>query len=109
MARVAVPKIVPDDQGIRAGVMMVWCDRRPNPQRSPEWGSLDELKVLATAYHYLCPLDYTELDIREASPAKDPRVVLKRCPKCLTVWYGPTLSELRSRPGRSSGPLITLG
>jgi len=85
---------------------MIWCDRRPNPHRSPAWGTLAELKVLAGAYHYLCPLDYTELETRESSAAKDPRLGLKRCPKCLTLWYGPTLSELRSRPGRSSGPLM---
>jgi len=65
----------------RAGVLMVWCNRPVNPRRSPEWGTLDEVRVLARGYHYLCPLDYAELDIRELSDAKDPRVVVEAMPE----------------------------
>lgn len=38
-----------DSGDTRAGVLMVWCDRPSNPQRSPQWGTLDELRVLAEA------------------------------------------------------------
>jgi hypothetical protein len=87
------------------GVLMVWCDRAANPRRSPGWREVDETKVLVRGYHYLCPLDYSELDIRVLSEAMDPRVVLKPCPRCRTVWHGPTISQLRSRPSGTSGPL----
>src|SRR5438445_210700 len=88
---------------LRSGVLMVWCDR-PRSGRGPD-GRLDELNLLASDYHYVCPSDYTRLEIRDLSKAKDPRVLLRRCPKCRTTWYGPTLSELRSRPAGMSGPL----
>ena len=105
--RVPSPKeTMPQNSDVpRAGVLMVWCDRPVNPCRSPEWGTLDEVRVLARGYHYLCPLDYVELDIRGLSDAKDLRVVLKRCSKCGTYWHGPTLTQLRSRPAGASGPL----
>jgi len=85
---------------------MVWCDRPRSSSRGPH-SRLDELGLLAEAYHYLCPTDYAELELREFSDAKDPRVVLKRCPRCRTTWFGPSLSELRSRPAGHSGPLHT--
>jgi len=66
---------------------------------------MDELNLLALRYHYLCPTDYTQLEVRELSDAKDPRVPLKRCPNCRTTWYGPKLSRLRTLPAGQSGPL----
>ena len=88
-----------------AGVLLVWCDRPINPRRSPRWRDVDEAKVLVRGFHYLCPLDYAELDIRELSESMDARVILKPCPKCGTLWHGPTLAQLRSRPSSASGPL----
>ena len=87
----------------RSGVLMVWCDRPRSGRR--RGGRLDELNFLAWDYHYVCPSDYAQLEIREFSEAKDPRVLLKRCAKCRTTWYGPTLSELKSRPAGASGLL----
>ncbi len=92
-----------DSEGPHAGVIMVWCDR-PRSGHGPSSRN-HELKFLASDYHYLCPLDYAHLGVRDLSKGLDPRVVLKRCPKCRTTWYGPSLSELRARPSGSSGPL----
>ena len=95
---------MPDDsEGARAGVLLVWCGRA-DLLRIPRSRN-EELRLLAGGYHYLCPTDYAQLEIRELSEALDPRVVLKRCPKCRTTWHGPTLSELRSRPAGMSGPV----
>src|SRR5712692_489663 len=79
-----------------SGVLMIWCSR-PSSGRFPR-GETDELTFLASRYHYVCPSDYTQLERRGFSQAKDPRILLKQCPRCRTTWYGPTLSQLRLCP-----------
>lgn len=84
------------------GVLMIWCNRPSTkllPKERPE-----EMRRIATDYHYVCPFDFEQLAIRQLSEAKDPRVVLKPCPKCGTKWHGPTISYIRSRP--PNGPRL---
>lgn len=98
--------MIPIEQVVEStshGVVMIWCDR-PSSKRLGD-AIQDETRRLATDYHYVCPLDYAQLTIRELSSAKDPRVVLRPCPKCGTKWYGPTLSYIRSHPANGPRPL----
>jgi hypothetical protein len=83
------------------GVLMIWCNR-PGSRRFPTRRT-DEAILLASRYHYVCPSDHVELELRGLSDAKDPRILLKRCRKCRTTWYGPTLSQLRLRPAGAPG------
>src|SRR5713226_5889995 len=84
------------------GVLMIWCDR-PSTKLLPNRRH-EEMKRIATDYHYVCPFDFAQLAIRKFSEAKDPRVVLRPCPNCGTKWYGPTISTIRSRP--PNGPRL---
>jgi len=84
---------------------MIWCNR-PGSGRMPR-RQTDELNILASRYHYVCPSDLTQLERRGLSDSKNPRILLKRCPKCRTTWYGPTLSQLRLRPTGVPGLLET--
>ncbi len=103
------PEEVPTAHGSlepNPGVLMIWCNR-PDSGRITG-GRTAELNLLASRYHYVCPSNHTQLERRGLSNAKDPRIILKRCPSCRTIWCGPTLSRLRSRPGGVSGLLDPL-
>jgi len=83
-------------------VLMIWCDR-PSTKLLQN-GRHEEIKRVATDYHYVCPFDFAQLTIRDLSEAKDPSVVLRPCPTCGTKWYGPRISYIRSRP--PNGPRL---